>query len=390
MVNREKIEVISALAEQGYITKTDQIQALSDGKLTMEEADSVADDAIEALTAESADSVVFLHVMQAIWGSFDQWSYEEKEWYSQVMDEVGIESDGKTVYVDPSANPDASIDETEAIAIARHELAKGYEIDESFLDDFKCFVTFQVPERAETGDNQPYWGVEFEAPDDMPKESRPFNSIGLYIHPYTGELLQSVKDILTRLANSPERPTNELYQAIDAYYTRASEMELYSFRKWPLELRAEYSSEIAPKVKSVIQSGDLTELMNGGNVDITVIAQSTYLYGVPQKDVISQDKALALAKASLVETCDLAAELFQKYREINVYYDITATDAPLWKFFFNPKTLPALDMEKGYENPLLDLCYKVEIDAYTGEIAYIEEFPFQTLGHDLAYDLKCY
>lgn len=82
--------------------------------------------------------------------------------------------------------------------------------------------------------------------------------------------------------------------------------------------------------------------------------------------------------------------LFEKYGEIDVYFDITDADAPLWKFFFNPKSLPVQELEGGYDNPLFKLCYKVEINSRTGEIVHVEEFPFQEPGHGLEYDLKWY
>lgn len=212
----------------------------------------------------------------------------------------------------------------------------------------------------------------------------------LYVHPETGELYESVEEKLARCTSLPVRPTNELYQTIDAYNARAREMGYFAFREWPLALRAEYSQEITPKVQAILESGDTTKLLNAGKLDLEVIATSTYLYGLPSENVLSQEEAFALATAALEETYHLSPSLFEKYREINVYYDITDADTPLWKFFFNPKSLPVQELENGYNNPLYDLCYRAGIDAYTGEIKFVEEFAFQTLGQDLGYDMKWY
>jgi hypothetical protein len=383
----KKIEVISALIEEGYIEETDDIKQIIGTDLSQDEKSRIADEAIAKFVGQDANEVGFLTIMQAAWGPFDKWTYEEKAWYSQLMEDVGVDSDGKTVYVEPTG----TVDEQKALAIARSAIAKGYGVDESVLDDYSYLISFEIPESAEPGDTQSYWHVTYTAPGDLPQENGLFDSFGdieLFIHPETGELLQSVEEIRAIRANLPNRPTNALYQAIDAYYARAKEMGVYAFREWPLELQAEYSQEITPKVQAIVASGDLTDLMNCGSPDVAVMAQSTYIYGVPQADAISQDEAFTLAKAALEKNYNLASDLFEKYRETDVYYDITDANVPLWKFFFNPKSLPA--KEYGYDNPLRDLCYKVVINSHTGEIVHIEEFPFQTLGHELAYDLKWY
>lgn len=380
----KKIEVIKALTEQGYIETTDTIKQMCEGGFSQEEANHAANDLIESFTGQNANDIFFLTIMQAAWGPFDEWSHEDRAWYSQLMGSIGIESDGKTVYV----HPEGRISEREAIKIARREVANGYGVNESVLDAYRVTVHFQVPEFAEAGDKQPYWFVMFQPPENM--EDRLFSAMELYVHPETGELYESVEEKLARCTSLPVRPTNELYQTIDAYNARAREMGYFAFREWPLALRAEYSQEITPKMQAILESGDTTKLLNAGKLDLEVIATSTYLYGLPSENVLSQEEAFALATAALEETYHLSPSLFEKYREINVYYDITDADTPLWKFFFNPKSLPVQELENGYDNPLYDLCYRAGIDAYTGEIKFAEEFAFQTLGQDLGYDMKWY
>ena len=385
--NEKKVTVVSALIEQGYIDGTTEMNQIMSEIPNSDKAGHVADEAISKFVGQDVTEIGFMTIMQAAWGPFDQWTHEEHAWYSQVMENVGVESDGKTFFVEPIG----SVDEQKAVTIARSAIATSYDVDESALDDYSYVVSFQIPEFAEQGDDQPYWYVAYTAPETLPKKSRLFSDIELFINPDTGELLESVDEIRANYANAPRRPSNELYQAIDRYYARATEMGVHSFRKWSLELRAEYSREIAPKVKAILESGDLTELTNCGNPDNTVIAQSTYTYGVPQSDAISQDDAFAVAKTALTgQYNNLTPDIFDKYGEIDVYFDITEEATPLWKFFFNPKSLRVQDLENGYDNPLFNLCYKVEINSLTGEIVRMEEFSFQTLGHDLEYDLKWY
>lgn len=378
----KKTAVIAALTEQDYIRESEDARRLIEGSLSPDDANRTADALISDFTGRHIEDVSFLVIMQAAWGPFDTWSDENRAWYSALMEDVGVESDGKTVY----ALPEGEITRERAVEIATKAIVEGTGIEESALQNYNIIVNFQVPEFAEEGDKQPYWYVMVEAKENAP--DNPFSAIELFVHPQTGELLESVEDILERWANLPRQPDNALYRAIREYSERAKEMGAYSFREWPLALRAAYSQEINPMVQAILDSGDLTELMNCGSPDLSVIAQSSYVYGMPDERAIPQEDAYALAKAALMKSYALPADLFEKYSQVNVYYDIT--HSPRWKFFFNPNALDAEQLDGGYDHPLCKVCLKVEIDAYTGETLHTERFDFQLSDHDLAYELKWY
>ncbi len=143
-------------------------------------------------------------------------------------------------------------------------------------------------------------------------------------------------------------------------------------------------------VHAILDSGDLTEIANGNSPDQEIIAHSAFTYGLPDKNDIAQDEALQLGQKALQDAYGLKSNVFELYQEICVYFDITNQEKPLWKFLFNPTSLPWRELEGGWDDPLKKLCYKVEIDAHTGEIKKTEEFEFQTLGRDIDYDLKWY
>lgn len=378
----KKTAVIAALTEQDCIQESDDVRQLIEGNLNPDDANRIADELISNFTGRNIEDVSFLVIMQAAWGPFDSWSDENRAWYSALMEDVGVDPNGKTVY----ALPNGEITKEQAVEIAKNAILAGMNLEESVLDNYNLTVNFQVPEFAEKGDQQPYWYVMYEAKENSP--DNPFSAIELFVHPQTGELLESVEEILERWADLPKRPDNALYQAIDAYFDRAEVMGAYSFYEWPLELRAEYSQNIMPKVQAILASGDLSDLMNCGSPDFSVIAQSSYVYGLPDENVLTQEDAYAAAQAALTETYNLSSDIFEKYRTVYVYYDITS--APIWKFFFNPTTLHEQQIENGYDNPVFNTCYRVGIDAQTGEVMFIEQFDFQLGRFDLEYQLKWY
>lgn len=378
----KKIAIIRELVDQEYIEETDDIEKLCGNELLDEQASQEADKLIFDFTGIEAKEIGFMTLMQSVWGKFDTWSDEDKAWYSMVMTDVGVDNNGKTVY----AMPDSKISKEKAVEIAKKAILNATNIDEDVLDNYNLIVNFQIPEFNEDDNKQAYWYVMYDAKVDSPEN--PFYTIELFIHPQTGELLESVEDILESYNNLPKQPDNALYQDIYRYNAKAKDMGVYSFFEWPLELRAEYSQDITPKVQEILNSCDLTDLMNCGSPDLAVIAHSTYIYGIPDTNAISQKDAYEVSKKALMDIYGIPSDVFEKYRTVYVYYDVT--HAPKWKFFFNPMVLDAELLDGKYDNPLLSKCYKVEIDAYTSRVIQTDEFDFQALGHDLEYDLKWY
>lgn len=199
----KKTAVIVALADQGYIEETETVRRMREGTFDADEAGRAADAIIEAFTGMETGEIGFMAIMQTAWGPFDAWSDEDRAWYSAVMEDIGIESDGKTVYV----LPEGRIGKEQAVEIATEAILEGTGIDPSALKErYNLIVNFQVPEFAEEGDEQPYWYVMYEAKERLP--DNPFSAMELFVHPQTGELLESVEEILASWAWTEEMLSN--------------------------------------------------------------------------------------------------------------------------------------------------------------------------------------
>lgn len=95
---------------------------------------------------------------------------------------------------------------------------------------------------------------------------------------------------------------------------------------------------------------------------------------MPDKEDISLADALHKAKQRLTNEYALDVESF---RYTFCYYDVTDTYTPRWKFVF-------------YTEPSVELMYRIELNARTGEIITTEAFPKEALLQDIEYDLKWY
>lgn len=115
------------------------------------------------------------------------------------------------------------------------------------------------------------------------------------------------------------------------------------------EERAAYSKEYIPKEEAILRlkpsSADAI-----ANYDFT-----RCVYGIPDESVLPEDDALEIAQSILMEQFGRSAAWVLKAGRES-YFDITASDKPLWKFFFT------------YFDGIEQKQYVVRLNAKTGEI----------------------
>jgi hypothetical protein len=361
----DKADLVRALVELDYVEETEDIRRLLDKALSEQDAHLTADAVLTAFTGREISEVSFMILMEAAWGPFEQWDFDEQAWYSRLMVDMNIQQWDHTLYMEP----EGPVDEAQAIAIAKRAIAKGYGIEVSALDSYSITTSFQVPEFSAPGDRQAYWYVELTAPESMLKDERPFGMIWVFIHPETGTLLNPVEDLIAVFQAAMALENDPLLIALGTF-----ELEHGYIHSMSLESRALWSETFRPLIAARQQ--DDPDFFSEGFGNATFLSSAAFIYGVPDGRSISQEDALALAEDALVTMLgrDPAEIMFYtRYKEI--YYDITDADKPLWKFFFPMPNAYVSDRVFGAQ--VLDyygsdgerlLNYKVELNAITGEI----------------------
>lgn len=233
----KKIALVKAIIDQGYVEKTQATDRLLAGSLSAVEAGRIADQVLVTFTGRDVAEISFMEIMIAAWGPLSQWTVDEQAWYSQLMVEMGQQGEDHTLYI----QPEGSVDEKEAVAIARREIAKAYSVVESALDVYALSTSFQVPEFASEGDNQAYWMVEYTVPKDMPEASRLFpESFWVFIHPDTGALLEPVDSLRDALQEQMDSAfeIDLTMQVADSFKASCASLEgMAAFRqKWEPKL----------------------------------------------------------------------------------------------------------------------------------------------------------
>lgn len=371
----KRAQIVLELMDEGYIPQTEERERLRDGTLDAGETARVADEAIAQLTGADAAHASFLGIMNAVWGPFEGWTREQQAWYSEVMKDVGFETQGKSFYV----LPNGPMDEAGALACAKREILRVFDtLDADTLNQFDTMVDFQIPEDAEPGDTKAYWYVCFDSWNTgIDTSELPFAMIDLFIDPNTGMPRDSLEEAKRRREEQAARRDHPIRQRIHALAAECGEDK--SLPTWSLESKARWSAEIAPLILA-FERENPEEMERMFAPDER--AASRFVYGLPDEKALSREAALARARDALRAAYPLTDEewalLFDPANAEKAYicYDVTNPDAPLWKFvFIMPTEYNANDdlaarakaIYGQRDRDSYNLIYRVELNAYTGQ-----------------------
>lgn len=374
----KRVQIVTELMNEGYIPETAERTQLRGGTLSQEDAALIADAAIAEFTGDDASEASFLTIMMAAWGPFEKWTYEQQAWYSQVMEDAGFEVDGHTYYVEPTGSMTAE----DAIEIAKQEIIRVFGMDRSVLDRYWVDCSYQIPEDAQQGDQKAYWYVCFTTwQSGLNEDEVPFNLIDMFVDPQSGKLRSSLEERAAAMQAAKERAQAPIRLTINAFYDSTNETG--NFTQWRLENKARWSAEIAPLIKTYIAEhpdDDLEQTFNWYE-----LASIDRIYGLPDDRAVPKEAALTAARVALQNTYRLSDDALSLMMDngiphhVKSFYDVTDPDRPLWKFFFSMPSIYDLDDALATRAKELfgtkygakadcDRFYKVEINAYTGEV----------------------
>ena len=343
------------------------------------ERHAIADALLLTLTGQTTVAEISVDIITyAVMGAEDTWTPEERAWWQQVTRQFDDDDGADDTFLVPD---DGVITEAEAVAAARAAILSAKELAPDALDAAQpvadLYVTQQQPDR-------PRWNVQFkffrEGSDSYVE--RVYSAVvdarsgEVISDPDTG-VLHPGEDAAQQSAARPDTP---LFQAIDAM-AESVQRDIASFGAWPLSLKAEYARDIAPRVRAIVDSGDLTPLDNGAGPNLYVIAAAAYDYGLPGEGDLAQEDALERARETVRERFGLSQEALSRYTDVLVYFDATDPDAPLWRFVFQPE----MDARDALGQAQYDLRYRVEIASPAGDVASAEAFKRQVPVYDLSY-----
>lgn len=376
----DKAALVRALVDSGHLTKSGETDRLFDEGTPEAERHAIADALLLALTGQTAVEEISVDIITyAVMGAEDFWTPEERVWWQQLTRRFDGDDGADDTFLVPD---DSVISEAQAVTAAREAILSARGLEEGALDAAlpvaDLYVTEQQPD-------QPRWNVQFklfrEGSDSYVE--RVYSAV---VDARSGEVLSDTGATQPdEAAIASARPDTPLLEAIDAM-AESVQRDIASFPAWPLSLKAEYARDIAPRVRAIVDSGDLAPLCRSEDPDLYVIAAAAYDYGMPGEGDLAQEDALERAREAVRERFDLSRETLSLYTDVFIYFDATDPDAPLWRFVLQPE----MGARDALGQAQYDLRYRVEIASRTGEVASAEAFERQIPVYDLSYLMNLY
>lgn len=381
----DKAALVQALVDSGYLAQGGETERLFDEGTPEAERHAIADALLLALTGQTTVAEISVDIITyAVMGAEDTWTPEERVWWQQLTRRFNGDDGADDTFLVPDGSV---ISEAQAVAAAREAILSAKELEEGALDAAlpvaDLYVTQQQPDR-------PRWNVQFklfrEGSDSYVE--RVYSAV---VDARSGEVLSDPDtgvphpDEAAAQQIASARPDTPLFEAIDAM-AESVQRDIASFPAWPLALKAEYTRDIAPKVRAILDNGDLTPLYSGEGPDLYVIAAAACDYGLPGEGDLAQEAALERAREAVRERFDLSQEALSLYTDVFVYFDATDPDAPLWRFVLQPE----MGARDALGQAQYDLRYRVEIASRTGEVVSAEAFERQIPAYELPYLMNLY
>lgn len=362
----DKVELVRQLVNSGDLEANEQTELLLNGTLDHTESSVLAENIMKDWMNRPLSLIGFKSIMENVWGDFEEWTLEQKAWYTESYAEADLLGADHIRYVLPG--PDAFPEED-----ARREAQRTLEIvnciPRGSLDAYRVITEFVIsPEIIRAGDDlrsavysdegvDPVWLFAWIPPMGM--ENPPISTTHIRVNSVTGivdiENTSAFVQFERMAQRLPENPNNR---------TEKQGHEYVPFFEWPLEAKAAWSKAY----RSIILDKD-----NADMVQVPTAAFAKHQYGTPDAASIAEEAAFDKALEAIRNQFEVSDDILGRYTTVYTYYDIGDTTKPKWRFHFQARGWDAVALQETYLKASIP-CYRVEIDAHTGAMITVESY----------------
>lgn len=375
----QKQTLIKALLESGSLAPSDETAKLLSDETDEAAKHLIADQLVLALTGQTdAKEITVDIITYAIMGATDYWTPEQRVWWQEITQQYHGDEGCPDTLIVPDQN---DLTQAQAIAIAKAAILKAYAFSPDALDQAVpvaiLYVTQQRPDYKR-------WDVQFKFFREGTKNY--LERVYTAVVDENGHVIadddvgvSSVEDAAQQYRETKEKERSAIVQTYRSFADKGNSAPI---QQWPLALKAAYSEQVRPMVLSALSSGKLTayEDESTSMEERNIIASTVFAYGMPSEGDMSEAAAKQKANQLLQERYGYnEADFLYTF----VYFDVTDSSRPLWRFVYLPANHP---------NATIHHLYRIELDARTGETVGVEQIQEQSqiASGSLEYDKKLY
>lgn len=328
------------------------------GLITEAEASAlVTEEAIDAFMTErygADDALGLWSMLETELGPIQDWSLEDKAWYSEMQIASGLQTDAsdEAVYALPDA---ADIQPDEAISLAKAAIIDAYQLTADALDQHKIEIYFQRYPDEEFTDF--HYDISFRGNDAADFYACSLTRDGRIMDSTMGELYRSPAESVKDKQQFLLENDLEVSQLFTQYAQEHITGDMY-FPFWPLEDKVAVTNMLRPVILENIAE-------TPGYADQVNLYWVNHIYGLPDDKAISQEQATALARRQLTLDFGLTDNQAALLDRVGVFYEITDPALPLWKITLRIGANRDVAAAAGLP---LDAHYRVVLNAYTGQV----------------------
>ena len=287
----------------------------------------------------------------------DTFTPEERVW-QQESDRSKPHNEADDTFVNPT---ESDFPQEEAIRIAKEAILKAYSLPDDALNHVRVVTNLYVTEQRP---DYRRWFIQFqvlrEGSDD-------------YVEKYYSCIVDPEGNVI----GDPDINEKSVFEY--AENKQSSVIATYNdyvmnkaggwvFQYWSPELKADFSEKVLPEVSAIVESGDLSLLDNGGDIDYDLMAIATHRYGLPRETDITVEQAYQIAVDYLKEHYGLSEDIISHYDQWYYSYDTTDPDNPKWCIVFWPGGSSAMYLMNQYGHDQSSSNYRIEINPSNGTV----------------------
>ena len=287
----------------------------------------------------------------------DTFTPEERVW-QQESDRSKPHNEADDTFVNPT---ESDFPQEEAIRIAKEAILKAYSLPDDALNHVRVVTNLYVTEQRPVYRR---WFIQFqvlrEGSDD-------------YVEKYYSCIVDPEGNVI----GDPDINEKSVFEY--AENKQSSVIATYNdyvmnkaggwvFQYWSPELKADFSEKVLPEVSAIVESGDLSLLDNGGDIDYDLMAIATHRYGLPRETDITVEQAYQIAVDYLKEHYGLSEDIISHYDQWYYSYDTTDPDNPKWCIVLWPGGSSAMYLMNQYGHDQSSSNYRIEINPSNGTV----------------------
>ena len=287
----------------------------------------------------------------------DTFTPEERVW-QQESDRSKPHQEATDTFVNPT---ESDFPQEEAIRIAKEAILKAYSLPDDALNHVRVVTNLYVTEQRPVYRR---WFIQFQV---LRKGS----------DDYVEKYYSCIVDPEGNVIGDPDINEKSVFEY--AENKQSSVIATYNdyvmnkaggwvFQYWSPELKADFSEKVLPEVSAIVESGDLSLLDNGGDIDYDLMAIATHRYGLPRETDITVEQAYQIAVDYLKEHYGLSEDIISHYDQWYYSYDTTDPDNPKWCIVFWPGGSSAMYLMNQYGHDQSSSNYRIEINPSNGTV----------------------